>query len=80
LGKIDPEWPRNKAALEMIPYLVKEGLADSRWIVRSSAAEALGDFGPAAAKEAPRLVKASNIDSSTEVRSAAKKALEKINR
>jgi len=80
LGKIDPEWPRNKAALEMIPYIVKEGLADGRWIVRSSAAEALGDFGPAAAKEAPRLVKATNIDSSTEVRSAAKKALEKINR
>lgn len=78
LGKIDPKWPRNKAALEMIPFLVKEGLSDSKWIVRSSAAEALGDFGSAAAETAPRLQKVMNTDSSVDVRSAAKKALQKI--
>ncbi len=79
LGKIDPLWPQNKAALEMIPFLVKEGLSDSKWIVRSSAAEALGDFGTAAEKSAPRLQKVMNTDSSIDVRSAAKKALQKIN-
>jgi len=79
LGKMDAKWPRNKAALRMIPYLIKEGLSDGRWVVRASSAEALGDFGTAAAKTAvPRLVKAMNIDSTMDVRSAAKKALDKI--
>ena len=78
LAKIDPKWPQTKNARSMIPYLVKEGLPDSRWIVRSSAAEALGDFGPAAAKVVPRLIKAMSTDSTVDVRGAAKKALEKI--
>lgn len=78
LEELDPKWRKNKSALAVVPYIVKEGLSDSRWIVRSSAAEAIGEFGTVAGKLAPRLAKIMATDSSMDVRSAAKKALAKI--
>jgi HEAT repeat protein len=78
LEELDPKWRKNKSALAVIPYIVKEGLSDSRWIVRVSSAEAIGEFGPVAGKLAPRLAKIMATDSSMDVRSAAKKALAKI--
>ncbi len=79
LGKISPKWPQSKVARSVIPYMLKEGLADSRWAVRSASAKALGEFGPAVAKVAgPRLKKAMLMDSSVDVQSAARKALKRL--
>jgi len=78
LEELDPKWRKNKSALAVIAYIMKEGLSDSKWIVRSSSAEAIGEFGPVAGKLAPRLAKIMATDSSMDVRSAAKKALAKI--
>ncbi len=78
LKKIDPQWPRTKAARNRIPELMKS-LGESQWSARAAAVEALGIFGPSAAKLiAPRLAKVMNTDSIPDVRAVAKKTLAKV--
>lgn len=78
LKKIDPQWPRTKAARSRIPDLMKS-LGESQWSARAAAVEALGIFGPSAAKlTAPRLAKVMNTDSIPDVRAIAKKTLAKV--
>lgn len=78
LKKIDPQWPRTKAARSRIPELMKS-LGESQWSARAAAVEALGIFGPSAAKlTAPRLAKVMNTDSIPDVRAVAKKTLAKV--
>jgi HEAT repeat protein len=78
LKKIDPKWPRTKAARSRIPELMKS-LGESQWSARAAAVEALGIFGPSAAKlTAPRLAKVMNTDSIPDVRAVAKKILAKV--
>ncbi len=78
LKKIDPQWPRTKAARSRIPQLMNS-LGESQWSARAAAVEALGIFGPSAAKlTAPRLAKVMNTDSIPDVRALAKKTLTKV--
>ncbi len=60
----------------IIPHFVKV-LGESQWSVRYAAVEALGEFGPVAAKTAPYLVKATK-DSVLDVRNIAEESLKKI--
>jgi hypothetical protein len=56
-----------------------KSLGESQWPARAAAVEALGIFGPSAAKlTAPRLAKVMNTDSIPDVRAVAKKILAKV--
>ncbi|MCP4352437.1 MAG: HEAT repeat domain-containing protein [Desulfobacterales bacterium] len=76
LKKINPGWTESKAVTSTITYFII-ALSDSKWSVRLSSVEVLGEIGPGAAKAAPYLVKATK-DNIPDVRNAAKDALKKI--
>lgn len=76
LRRIDPRWPRTRAAEEAVPCLA-EALQNSQWFVRRAAAEVLGKIGPNAKKAVPHLVKAL-ADSNKKVRIAVKNALDNV--
>jgi HEAT repeat protein len=76
LEKIHPKWRESKGTRKAISHFLK-ALGDSKWIVRVSAVEALGEIGPPAADTAPYLMKALK-DSVLDVQNAAKAALDKV--
>ncbi|OQY59650.1 MAG: hypothetical protein B6245_05600 [Desulfobacteraceae bacterium 4572_88] len=76
LEKIFPKWRQSKGVKKVIPHFIK-ALGSPQWIVRVSAADALGEIGPPAGDAAPHLANALK-DSVVDVQSAAKKSLKKI--
>ncbi len=76
LKKMEPHWAASKGACEAVPR-VAEALGDSQWFVRRSAAQIIGNIGPAAIKAVPYLVKGL-ADKNKEVRNVCKTALDKV--